>query len=86
MEVQMRNEEKEITSLFLSVVDIVAAKRRIARDRSRMEHNCQRNNIDPRVMAYLENEYERSLDQEGYKMKTVHEIIALLKGNDNEEL
>lgn len=77
-------DKSRITELFLIVMDIVKAENKVNFLENELSRGCSRYNIDRRIMAVLKNEYERSLEDENYKMKTVDEILELIKKVDEE--
>lgn len=77
-------DKSRITELFLIIMDIVKMEHKIHFKEMELSRGCLRYNIDQRIMAVLKNEYERSLEDANYKMKTVDEILELLKRTDEE--
>jgi predicted Holliday junction resolvase-like endonuclease len=78
----MTDEDSNITQLFCSIMDIVKLRRKIAFKEREMERDRKRYNVDRRILALLDNEYERSLEEDGYKMKTVLEIKEMIRKAD----
>jgi len=78
--------ESRVTQLVIQVVDIVRSRRRLQFDENCLVRECNRYNIDKRILNALGNEYERSLEEKNYKMKSIAEICAdinkLDKDND----
>ena len=68
----MWNDRSKITMLFLNVMDIVKLRRTLDSKESQLSSDCRKYCVDCRIMAVLENEYARSLEDHNYKMKTVN--------------
>ena len=80
----MKNDRSAITMLFLNVMDIVKLRRTLNNKESQLSSDCRKYCVDCRIMAYLTNEYERTLEDSNYTMKTVDEILDCLKKIDDE--
>lgn len=65
-------------------MDIVKLRRTLDSKESQLSSDCRKYCVDCRIMAVLKNEYERSLEDKNYQMKTVDEILELLKRIDEE--
>jgi hypothetical protein len=76
----MDDKERDITTIFLEVMELVKAKRELARMELRLTQQCGAYGVDRRIANILGNEYERTLEDPSYKMKTVSEIQELLNG------
>lgn len=76
----MDKEELDITTIFLDLMELVKAKRELARMESRLTQQCGAYGVDRRIANIMGNEYERTLEDPSYKMKTVSEIQELLNG------
>jgi len=63
--------ESRITNLFVSVMDIVRMRRHLRRKEDALLRDIDRADVDKRILAVLDNEYERSLEEPGYKMRPV---------------
>jgi len=77
--------ERRITNLFVSVMDIVRDRRRLNRKQEDLQRDIERSHVDKRIIDCLENEYERSLEEPGYKMRSVAWIREDIKRVDNGE-
>lgn len=79
----MMNQD-HINHIFILLMDIVRSKRKIRFSEDELEQVRSRYNIDSRLVRLLENEYERTLEEDGYKMKSVKELIKMIEDNDKE--
>jgi hypothetical protein len=52
-------------------MDIVRTSRKLDFMRERLRVDTERAHIDMRLINVLENEYARSLEEKGYKMRTI---------------
>ena len=77
--------ERRVTNLFVSVMDIVRDRRRLNRKQEDLQRDIERSHVDKRIIDCLENEYERSLEEPGYKMRSVAWIREDIKRVDNGE-
>lgn len=77
--------EERVTSLFISVMDIVRARRKLNRMEEELRRDIDRAHVDKRIIDVLENEYERSLEEPGYKMRTVAWIREDIRRVNNGE-
>jgi hypothetical protein len=68
--------------MFCHVMDIVKARRLVAFKENQLEQQLKRTPVDRRILKLLDNEYERSLEERGYKMKTVAEIKEMIRKTD----
>lgn len=66
--------DTHITQLFCEVMDVVKTRRKLRRLESQLARHTKMFNVDSRIMRVLENEYERSLEDSNYEMKTVSQI------------
>ena len=74
-----------INHLFIEIMNIVKQRRKLRFLEDRLEQNRSRYNTDPRLVALLDNEYERSLEEREYKMKTLSELVELIRKSDDGE-
>lgn len=79
------NYEQRVTSLFISVMDIVRARRKLHKMEESLIVDIDRSHVDKRILDALENEYERSLEEPGYKMRSVAWIREDIRRVDNGE-
>ncbi len=77
--------EQRVTSLFISVMDIVRVRRRLHKMEESLIVDINRAHVDKRIIDVLENEYERSLEEPGYKMRSVAWIREDIRRVDNGE-
>ncbi len=77
--------ERRVTNLFVSVMDIVRDRRRLNRKKDDLQRDIERSHVDKRILDCLENEYERSLEEQGYKMRPVAWIREDIRRVDNGE-
>jgi hypothetical protein len=81
----MDDKEWDITTIFLDVMELVKAKRELARMESRLTQQCGAYGVDRRIANILANEYEIFLETSTYKMKTIKEIQEEVLGVDDEQ-
>jgi hypothetical protein len=77
--------ERRVTNLFVSVMGIVRDRRRLNRKQDDLQRDIERSHVDKRIVDCLENEYERSLEESGYKMRSVSWIREDIRRVDNGE-
>lgn len=77
--------ERRVTDLFISVMDIVRDGRRLNRKRDELYRDTEHSHVDKRIIDALENEYERSLEEPDYKMRSVAWIREDIRLVDNGE-
>jgi len=77
--------ERRVTNLFISVMDIVRDRRRLNRKQDDLRRDIERFHVDKRIIDCLENEYERSLEETNYKMRSVAWIREAIRRVDNGE-
>lgn len=77
--------EQRVISLFVSVMDIVRARRNITRMEESLRRDTERAHVDKRIIDVLENEYERTLEEPDYKMRSVAWIREDIRRVDNGE-
>lgn len=63
--------ETRVTMLFIDVMHIVDTRIKLARMEEDLRKGIERANVDPRILAALDNEYERSREEPEYKMRSV---------------
>jgi hypothetical protein len=81
----MDDKERDITIIFLDVMELVKAKRDLSRREARISQQCGEYGVDWRIASLLGNEYERNLEDPAYKMKTVSEIQEQIRLSDDED-
>ena len=79
------NYDQRITSLFISVMDIVTARRKLQKMQDDLLVGIERAEVDKRILDALENEFERRLEEPGYKMRSVAWIREDIRRVDNGE-
>ena len=77
--------ERRVTNLFISVMNIVRARRKLNREEEDLCRDVERSHVDKRIIDALENEYERSLEEPEYKMRSVAWIREDIRRVDNGE-
>ena len=77
--------ERRVTNLFISVMNIVRARRKLNREEEDLRRDVERSHVDKRIIDVLENEYERSLEEPEYKMRSVAWIREDIRRVDNGE-
>ena len=77
--------EYRVTNLFIAVMDIVRDRRRLNHKQNALIKDIERSHVDKRIIDCLENEYERSLEEPEYKMRTVAWIREDIRRVDNGE-
>jgi hypothetical protein len=77
--------ESRVTQCFISVMHIVQNRRKLKYADDRLTSLIKRMGVDPRILRILDNEYERYLEEKGYKMKTVAQIREDLQKEDHVE-
>ena len=82
---QDKDYERRITDLFILVMHIVQDRRRLRRNEEDLIRDIERSNVDKRILDALDNEYERSLEEPGYKMRSVAWIREDIRRVDNGE-
>ena len=70
--------QDHINHIFINIMDVVRDRRKLRFKEDKLEQVRSRYNIDSRLVKLLENEYERSLEEDGYKMKTVDELVKMI--------
>ena len=78
----MTDTDPNITQIFITVMHMVDLQRKVRRYEDQIVRECERYHVDHRILDFLANEYERSLEDKGYKMKTVAEIKELMRQSD----
>jgi hypothetical protein len=74
--------ESKITLLFCELMTIVRERRKNMYREQRLQNGIKRFNIDPRIMSVLDNEYWRSLEEPGYRMRPIAWIIEDIRRVD----
>ena len=74
--------QDHINHVFINIMDVVRDRRRLRFKQDKLEQVRSRYNIDSRLVRLLENEYERTLEEDGYKMKTVDELTKMIYESD----
>jgi hypothetical protein len=82
----MMDNDPNITQIFVTVMHMVDLRRRANKYEDDIVRDCKRFNVDKRILDCLANEYERSKEESGYKMKSVPEIRELMRKADAGEL
>lgn len=77
--------ERRVTNLFVSVMDIVRVRRMLRHKEDALQRDIERSHVDERILAALDNEYERSLEEPEYKMRPVSWIREDLRRIDRGE-
>jgi len=77
--------DSEIAQLFITIMDIIKTRRLVQFKEDQLERERERFNIDQRILKLLDNEYERSLEEHDYKMKTVAELKEMIRLADEED-
>jgi hypothetical protein len=82
---EMSDYERRVTNLFISVMHIVRDRRKLNHLEEDLRRDVERSHVDKRIIDALENEYERSLEEPGYKMRSVAWIREDIRRVDNGE-
>ena len=82
---EMSDYERRVTNLFISVMHIVQDRRKLNHREEELRRDIERSHVDKRIIDVLENEYERSLEEPGYKMRSVAWIREDIRRVDNGE-